>query len=171
MITANFDNVIRSWLDAHPDDRDPAQGALILLRVDRNKVFYAQASANPRKYIKEIESRLRSHLTRRQAIPSPEQVQALAREADGIMHPSASIKAIKGGKRPDHDSLPDEIKALYVENLELRHKMQQYHLQIRTLLGSEAECSREDIRDLVKLLRDTDVKYLRNWKQYDEYEL
>ena len=165
----NFNSVIRDWLKADPQDRDPAQGAMLLLQIDRNRVFYSAALANPAKYMPQIESRLREHLARRESIPSKQEAQALAKEADQILAPSSEIRQIKGGKRPDHDSLPPAIQKLYVDNLELRHRMQQYHLQIRTLLSSEAECSREDIRDLVRLLRDTDVKYLRNWKTYDEY--
>lgn len=161
---------IRDWLNAHPADRDPAAGALLLLRLDRNQVFYRAVLANPSRHLPTLESRLRAHLTRRLSLPSHEQAKALAKEADEIMSPEqAAVKAMKGGRRPDHESLPPEIQRLYADNLDLRHRMQQIHLQIRTLLSSGSECSRQDIADLVVILRDADIKYHDNWKLYDAY--
>ena len=37
------------------------------------------------------------------------------------------------GKRPDHEDLPDEIKAKFIENLELLRRMRELHLRLRTL--------------------------------------
>lgn len=169
MTNIDFTAAIRAWLREHPDDRDLQYGAQLLLRIDRNQVFYRAALANPGRYMPAIEEKLKEHLRRRLARPSPEQVEKLVAEASEIVYPSSVIKKIKGGRRPDHDSLPEEIRSLYAENLELRHKMQQYHLQIRMLRASKADCAPEDIRDLVTLLRNADVKYLKNWKAYDEY--
>ncbi|MDE5843677.1 MAG: hypothetical protein K2H35_08090 [Muribaculaceae bacterium] len=41
------------------------------------------------------------------------------------------------GKRVDHDSLPDEIKAKYVENLSLLQRMRELHLRLRSPLAIE----------------------------------
>ena len=182
-MSVNFDSVISQWLRAHPDDRDPAEGALLLLRADRNQVFYRAATVNPTAYLPEIEKRLREHLRRRQATPSKEEAVSLASEAGKII---SAIKdqgtatpvtlgqdpqAIKSGMRPDHDNLPENIQQLYVRNRELRAKMQVYHSRIRALAATdcEAECSRQEIADLVALLRDADIEYHNNWHLYDTH--
>ena len=178
-MSVDFSSVISQWLRAHPDDRDPAQGALLLLRADRNQVFYRAALASPAAYLPEIERRLREHLRRRSDTPSQSQALSLAASADRIIQSQQAApvtigqdpQAIKSGLRPDHDSLPAEIQALYVRNRELRAKMQIYHSRIRALAasGCEQECSRQEIADLVTLLREADIQYHLNWQKYDNF--
>lgn len=53
--------------------------------------------------------------------------------------PSAADNAqseFKAGKRADHDSLPEDIQALYVENLDITHRMRELHLRLRLLSDS-----------------------------------
>lgn len=175
-MSVNFDAIISQWLRAHPDDRDPAQGALLLLRADRNQVFYRAALASPSTYLPEIETRLREYLRRRRATPTPSEALALAGEAGDIIASQDTPtplgkdpQAIKSGLRTDHDNLPPDIQNLYIRNRELRAKMQIYHSRIRSLAatGCEQECSRQEIADLVSLLREADIEYHLNWQKYD----
>ena len=46
----------------------------------------------------------------------------------------------KAGKRADHDSLPIEIQALYVENGNIIHKMRELHMRLRSLSVENATC-------------------------------
>lgn len=164
----NFDAVIKSWLDAHPEDRDPTQGALLLLKLDRNQVAYRAHIANPQRYLPKIQEALKAHLDRRRNIPSQQQTEQLVAEAEDILA-TKDCKEIKSGKRADHDSLPENIRKLYEDNLDLRRRRSLYHSQIQILRTSKADCSREDIRDLVALLKKTDIMYRENWKKYDNY--
>lgn len=164
----NFDAVIRQWLNYAEEDRSPQQGALILLKIDRNRVFYNAAIANPEKYLPKIEEKLKSHLTRREEVLSEEEKEFLVAVADKIME-NKKFRAMTSGKRADHDSLPPEIQKLYEENLDLRRRRSQYHTQIQLLRTSKADCSKEDLKDIVDLLKQTDIKYRKNWKQYDSF--
>lgn len=175
MIKYNFTAVIKQWLDAKPADRDIAAGALILLRLDGNRIRYDNALRNPQRYAEQIETELRAHYERRENAPSEEEKKRIREQAKKLLAEKTSLKSnnpaneFKAGKRADHDSLPEDIRELYAENLELRHSMQQYHLQIRTLLKSKRECAPEDLRDLCQLMKKADQKYHDNWMKYDNF--
>lgn len=175
MIKENFNAVIRQWLDAHPDDRDYAEGAMILLRIDRNRIKYNTVIRNPKRYAEQIEKDLRAIYEKRMNTPSEEEKQKIRDNARRIIAEHDSFKQsnpaseFKSGKRGDHDSLPEDIQKLYTENLELRRAMQQYHLQLRQLIKSKRDCAPEDIRDLCSLIKKADVKYHDNWKAYDAF--
>ena len=51
----------------------------------------------------------------------------------GTANSQQDNKQFKAGKRLDHDSLPVEIQALYIENGNIIHKMRELHLQLRQL--------------------------------------
>lgn len=175
MIKYNFTAVIQAWLDAAPEDRDLRQGAMLLLQLDQNRIRYNSIMRDPQRNADLLESELRRHFELRKDRPSEEQKAQIRRDARELLKEHTSLKEdnpatnFRAGKRADHDALPAEIRALYEKNLELRHAMQQYHLQIRTLLKSKKDCAPQDLKDLCALLRDADKKYRDNWKQYDSY--
>ena len=175
MIKENFNAVIRHWLDSHPDDRDYAEGAMILLRIDRNRIRYNTVIRNPKRYAAQIEADLRAIYEKRINAPTEEEKQKIRDDARQLLAQHDELKKnnpaseFKAGKRGDHDSLPEYIQKIYSDNLELRRSMQQYHLQIRQLLKSKRDCAPEDLRDLCALIKKADVKYHDNWKAYDAY--
>lgn len=73
------------------------------------------------------------------------------------------------GKRPDHDSLPPEIQACYVENLSVLHRMRETHMQLRSLSLDNHPCPDSERYPFLKELIDLDKKYRANWKKYDTY--
>ena len=75
----------------------------------------------------------------------------------------------KAGKRADHDSLPDEIKALYVENLDIVHRMRELHLKLRTLSSEKSPCPDSDRYPFLKELISLDKHLHANWDTYDHY--
>ena len=107
--------------------------------------------------------------------PSEEDKEKIRKEAKDLLSGKFSHKsgntaaAFKAGRRADHDTLPEEIQSLYRKNLELRHSMQQLHLQIRNLLKSRKDCAPQDLKDLCALLKKQDTEYRLNWKKYDDY--
>lgn len=174
-IKINFNAVANAWLRSDPADRDLSQGALYILQIDRNQTAYAARMRNLKAYAQEIEQTLRDHITVREKTPTPEQAKQIRAEARQLLQEIAPLKEdnpaaqFKSGKRADHDTLPTDIQQLYADNLELRHKMQQLHLEIRQLLKKKTACASSDLRDLCQLMRKTDTQYHDNWKQYDEY--
>lgn len=73
------------------------------------------------------------------------------------------------GKRADHDSLPAEIQALYVENLTLLHEMRELHMQLRHLSTENSTCPDSERYPFLKALIAKDKQYHKNWQLYDHY--
>lgn len=169
-INVKFNAILKQWLDKDPEDRDLALGAHLLLRLDGNYGRYMSRINNPEAASEEIEQKLQQYYERRASVDSEEKIEEIKTEAKKIL--SEQIKEaveLKSGKRADHDSLPEEIQNLYVENAEIRRRMQQLNLEIRNLLNSKASCAPEDLAQLCKLLKAEDVKYHDNWNKYDSF--
>ena len=103
------------------------------------------------------------------------QVNAMRDKVSVIAHKrnldgSKYAKNFSKGKRVDHDSLPDEIKALYVENLSLLQSMREDHLQLRRLvLDKNVTCLDAEQFPFLKDIIEKDERMHENWKKYDEY--
>lgn len=78
-------------------------------------------------------------------------------------------KQFKAGKRLDHDSLPVEIQALYIENGNIIHKMRELHLQLRELSKENATCPDSERYPFLKELIALDKTYHKNWQIYDSW--
>lgn len=75
----------------------------------------------------------------------------------------------KAGKRADHDSLPIEIQALYVENGNIIHKMRELHMRLRSLSVENATCPDSERYPFLKELIALDKQYHKNWQIYDSW--
>lgn len=73
----------------------------------------------------------------------------------------------KAGKRADHDSLPIEIQALYIENGNIIHKMRELHMRLRSLSVENATCPDSERYPFLKELIALDKQYHKNWQVYD----
>lgn len=75
----------------------------------------------------------------------------------------------KAGKRADHDSLPIEIQALYVENGNIIHKMRELHMRLRSLSVENATCPDSERYPFLKEIIALDKQYHKNWQVYDSW--
>ena len=75
----------------------------------------------------------------------------------------------RAGKRADHDTLPDEIQALYVENASIMQKMRELHLQLRNLSTQASTCPDSDRYPFLKEIIELDKRYHKNWQAYDSF--
>ena len=126
-----------------------------------------------------IEYQLRKYLPQRLQQVTHEEVERMSKEAAKIAeeHHLDTIRKSaktppeewKKGKREDHDSLPEEIQALYAENLTILHRMRECHLQARKITLNPSSCPDGDIYPFVKELITRDKQYHTNWQTYDEY--
>ena len=82
---------------------------------------------------------------------------------------AANADEHKTGKRIDQDSLPDEIKAKYVENLSILQRMRELHLKLRSLSLDTAPCPDSERYPLHKELIELDKKMHANWEEYDHF--
>lgn len=171
---ANFTKQIQDWLNAKPEERDYSVGALYLLKLSGNRIMYrnlvARDTPQTRDYIgyqlqKYYNFRV-ADLTHKEVVAMDAQVSAIVAE-----HIPLAAEADKQprGKRADHDTLPDSIKALYVENLSLLQRMRELHLKLRSLSLENATCPDSERYPFLKELINLDKKLHSNWERYDHY--
>lgn len=171
---ANFTKLIQQWLAAKPEERDYTVGALYLLKLSGNKIMYqnlvARDSAQTREF---IEYQLNKYLNFRLAALTHAEVEEMSEQVEKIVAEhiplAAEADTLPRGKRADHDSLPDNIKALYVENLSLLQKMRELHLKLRSLSSANVTCPDSERYPFLKELIRLDKKLHSNWEQYDHY--
>ncbi len=169
----NFTEKLGAWLHAAPDTRDYAAGCLMFLQLTNRTTMYKNLLAVPDMARLEAELQKRynfrvADLTKEQVAQMSEQVETIA--ADKNLEGSEDDRPAPRGKRPDHDSLPPEIQALYVENLSVLRRMREVHLKLRTLSLDDHPCPDSERYPFLKELIDLDKKYRNNWKLYDSYE-
>lgn len=174
-----FTRQIKDWLDTEPDKRDYSVGALYLLKLSGNRIMYrnlvARDNAQAHEY---IEYQLQKYYNFRVADLTHKEVAAMDAQVATIVAEhiplaataDASVAEGKGrGKRADHDTLPDSIKALYVENLSLLQRMRELHLKLRSLSLENATCPDSERYPFLKEIIKLDKKLHSNWEQYDHY--
>lgn len=170
-----FTQLIQDWLNAHEDERDYSVGALYLLKLSGNKIMYQNLVARDTAQTREfIEYQLQKYLNFRLAALTHAQVEEMSAQVETIIAEHIPLAAEADtaparGKREDHDRLPDNIKALYVENLSLLQKMRELHLQLRKLSTQNSTCPDSERYPFLKELIRLDKKLRSNWEQYDHY--
>lgn len=174
-IDHDFTEKIQQWLETAHEERDYEQGALYLLKLNGNQIMYRNLMANPRRKAEFIEYHLRKHygfrvkeLTHAQVTQMQKQVEQIEKKHYSFAEDNPA-KEFKQGKRADHDTLPDEIQAFYVENLSLLQRMREVHLRLRTLSTADAPCPDSERYPFLKELIELDKKMHANWEQYDHY--
>ena len=170
-----FTEKIQQWLDTPHEQRDYEQGALYLLKLNGNQIMYRNLMANPRGKAEFIEYHLRKHysfrvkdLTHAQVVAMDKQVEEIVKKHNTFTEDNPA-KEFKQGKRGDHDTLPEEIQALYVENLSLLQRMREVHLKLRTLSTADAPCPDSERYPFLKELIELDTRLHANWDRYDHY--
>lgn len=170
-----FTEKIQLWLDTPHEERDYEQGALYLLKLNGNQIMYRNLMANPRGKAEFIEYHLRKHfnfrvkeLTHAQVVEMEKKVEQIAKQHCSFTEDNPA-KEFKQGKRADHDTLPEEIQALYVENLSIVQRMREVHLRLRTLSTADAPCPDSERYPFLKELIELDTRLHANWEQYDHY--
>ena len=172
-----FTERVQKWLDTPESERDYNEGAMLLLKLTGNQIMYRNLTMRRTRQSEEfIVYQLKRRLKFRLAQLTHEQVEQMQRQVDGIVQKrhlekkeSAPSSEFKAGKRADHDELPDEIQALYVENLSIVQKMRELHLKLRSLSLDNAPCSDSERYPFLKELISLDKKLHSNWEAYDHY--
>ena len=170
-----FTELIQKWLETPTDERDYSVGALYLLKLSGNQIMYRNIMANPTSKAEFIEYNIRKYYNFRVQALTHYQVEEMQKQVDVIAQEHFSLeeenpaKEFKKGKRDDHDSLPDEIQALYVENLSIVQRMREVHLKLRSLSADNATCPDSERYPFLKELIELDKRLHSNWEQYDHF--
>lgn len=174
-----FTERLGAWLREKPDSRDYAAGCKMFLQLTARVNMYKNLLAAPD--MPRLETELQKHYNFRVAELTHAQVEAMDEKVESIMsrveretaddslNSRPSTLDFKRGKRADHDTLPPEIQALYVENLSVLRRMREVHLRLRNLSLETATCPDSERYPFLKELIDLDKKYRSNWQGYDQY--
>ena len=190
-----FTSKLQDWLNTPDPQKDWDEGAVLLLQLSGNRIMYHNISINPRGKAEFIKGQLQKYLNFRLQKLTRDQVCQMQSEVDEIVRkvikpnvvssspisPNTPMSPIspsskseefadfKAGKRPDHDNLPEEIQALYVENLDIVHRMRELHLKLRSLSLDNATCPDSERYPFLKEIIALDKKRVENWDIYDHY--
>jgi len=173
----NLTDKLQQWIDTPSAERDWNEGAILLLQLTNNTIMYRNLSINPKGKAEFIEGKLRAFLKARREVEAHDEVNIMQEQVDAIVasrtefsnkdtNPATDFKA---GKRADHDSLPEDIQALYVENLSLLQRMRELHLKLRSLSLENATCPDSERYPFLKELIKLDKQLHSNWEKYDHY--
>ena len=165
---------VKAYLEAEPEKRDLAEGALLVLQLTNNRIMYQNFMRRPNHYASRIEYELQKkynfylqQLTHEQVLEMGKQVQSIAKE-----HNLADEhEEFKKGKRADHDALPLEIQALYAQNMSIMQQMRRCHTQLQLLSVEHSTCPDSERYPFLKELIELDKQYHANWQQYDHFKV
>lgn len=172
-----FTEQIKEWLEAPEDERDYSVGALYLLKLSGNQIMYKNIirCIDSRKQF--VEYQLQKYYNFRVAALTHAQVEEMSAKVEIIVeehHLTDDAATVpeedrRTGKRADHDSLPDDVKAKFVENLSILQRMRELHLRLRSLSLENATCPDSERYPFLKELIALDKKLHANWEAYDHY--
>lgn len=168
-----FTELIKQWLETPSDQRDYSVGALYLLKLSGNQIMYRNIVAQLDRRHEFVDYQIQKYYNFRVQALTHAQVEEMQQQVDVIVAEHISLAANadehKTGKRDDHDSLPDEIKAKYVENLSILQRMRELHLKLRSLSLDTSPCPDSERYPFLKELINLDKKMHANWEEYDHY--
>lgn len=168
-----FTELIKQWLETPSNQRDYSVGALYLLKLSGNQIMYRNIVAQLDRRHDFVDYQIQKYHNFRVQALTHAQVEEMQQQVDVIVAEHISLAANadehKTGKRIDHDSLPDEIKAKYVENLSILQRMRELHLKLRSLSLDTAPCPDSERYPFLKELIELDKKMHANWEEYDHY--
>ena len=168
-----FTELIKQWLETPSNQRDYSVGALYLLKLSGNQIMYRNIVAQLDRRHDFVDYQIQKYYNFRVQALTHAQVEEMQQQVDVIVSEHISLAANadehKTGKRDDHDSLPDEIKAKYVENLSILQRMRELHLKLRSLSLDTAPCPDSERYPFLKELIELDKKMHTNWEEYDHF--
>lgn len=167
---------LRDWLETAPELRDIRAGAELMLRLNRNRALYNSVLAKPDKYTPKLEYELRKYLRMRLDGMTSDRVAAMEAEVmpavekivkEAAVTTSAELPEAKTarGKRADHDSLPDGVKALWDRNSERMRKIVLLFNELKAMSDSQP-CDRYE---RLKLMVEAEAAYRADMARYDAW--
>jgi hypothetical protein len=184
-----FTELIGAWLQTPAEERDYNVGALYLLKLSGNAIMYRNNIAALDNRKKFIEYQLQKYYNFRVQELTHAQVVEMEAKVEEIVAEHLSTEADTGdeetsteqsgeaeesqarqkGKRADHDLLPEDIQAKYVENFSILQRMRELHLRLRTMSTEDSTCPDSERYPFLKELIELDKKLHANWEAYDRY--
>ena len=191
MIDPKFTEQIAKWLQSdHTSPEAIAAGAMLLLQLNRDQAMYQRIMRRKERELAFLEYKLRRFLQMRQdgqtirdvikldseithqiqvaiesePIPVEEKAELLP-VVQPAEHGGDTGCVVRKGIRPDHDKLPDNIKAIWPANAERWKKIKE---AFEACKGLTEPCDRYEY---LKVLKETWYKYKEEMARYDDYRL
>jgi hypothetical protein len=169
--------VIKAWLDTDKDKRDLMQGATVLLQITKNKILFNNIVRNLSGSADIIEYHLQKAYNIRVQDVTKAKVKELLTEVEKVDknrnlsgEQATNRSEFQRGKRADHDTLPEAIQQLYVDNALIMHKMRDNHAKLRLINSDNSTCPDSDRYAFAKEILALDKRYRQNWYDYDHYK-
>lgn len=168
---------VQAYINANPADRDIEYGAVLLLKLNKNRVLYNNIVRRPDKFADKLLYELKKFLTIRldqktihdvvemekKLLPS---VEKLLANAEPLSTDDDHVATIVKGKREDHDSLPERVQNLWTESAGFYKNIKLLHENLKGMENSQP-CDRYE---LLKQLDEQDRMYRMNMESYDGYK-
>ena len=154
---------ISDWLNASPKQRSLEDGALLLLRLNANRIMYQQILRN--RLAEKLEYELQKHLNIRLHGLTRAEVAKVEKQVMPRLKKELANGEEYRGRRADHDSLPDKVKALYERNGTRWRQMHRIFETLKTMRDAQP-CDRHE---LVHQLVQLDDAYRADWEKYDHW--
>lgn len=155
---------ISDWLNASPKQRSLEDGALLLLRLNANRIMYQMILRN--RLAEKLEYELQKHLNIRLHGLTRAEVAKVERQVMPRLKKELANGEEYRGRRADHDSLPDKVKALYERNGTRWRQMHRIFETLKTMRDAQP-CDRHE---LVHQLVQLDDAYRTDWEKYDHWQ-
>lgn len=166
---------LQEWLSVPQAERSLEQGALLLLRLNRNRFMHANIIR--RRNFAKLEYELQKHLRIRlegltahqvakmESEALPRIAKTIATQAPVISTDADQPAAEYHGRRSDHGALPEQVRALYDRNGDLFCKMKNLFETLKKMEDA-TPCDRHE---LLTQLVEMDREYRANWNTYDTW--
>lgn len=154
---------ISDWLNEAPKQRSLEDGALLLLRLNANRIMYQQILRN--RLAEKLEYELQKHLNIRLHGLTRAEVAKVERQVMPRLKKELANGEEYRGRRADHDSLPSKVKELYEKNGTRWRQMHRIFETLKTMRDAQP-CDRHE---LVHQLVQLDDAYRADWEKYDHW--
>lgn len=169
---------IQEYINAEPSERDIEAGAVLLLKLNKNRILFNNITRRPDKFADKLLYELKKFLTIRldkktiQEVVQLEKrllpaVELLIAAAEPLSTDDEHLPTIVKGKRADHDALPERVQNLWAESAGYYKNMKLLHENLKGM-ESDQPCDRYE---LLKQLDEQDKMYRMNMESYDGYKV
>ena len=180
---------VEEWLSKKKHtEAELADGAMMVLQCNRNRAMYNTMMRKPSHYEEKMVYELKKHLAYLQNDMNLDDVKELEKKILPVVEnalnveltdekplPSPALSSeepyeqtgtiVARGKRTDHDTLPETIRAIWDKNAERYKKIKQAHETCKTLT---AACDRYEY---TKAIAELWADYKKDFDTYDHYVL
>ena len=181
-----FTESLKRWLETPREERDVREGAELLLRINGNRHIYNLAMNRPEAAHDHVEYDLKKFLQIRldghtvesiremehellpkvrSLIPPPEEETESELSEDDTVEETPTAPNAHRGRCPDHDELPEHIRAIYDRGGELYEKIRRTFTELQDL-EKAPPCDRYE---KIKILEGLYEEYIAGWDEYDAY--